>query len=216
MTALTADMEQHETTADARQEAASLLAWLLPITKNFCAEAAFSCASEAIQVLGGAGYTLEWPAEQYFRDARVLSIYEGTSGMQALDLTLRRTLGQGGRPLDIFLTRAKRDLTLAIDPWAAGQFRMLLSMLQEAVGMLSRQNAEIVCVPFLQLASLATTGWVALRLTSLQESNGDHLRALGRHWLRMAVSLAQAELAQIGMKEDLTVEFDKIDLEKIV
>ena len=74
--------------------AAALAAWLLPIVKTTGGEVAFDTAGAAIQVLGGAGYTSEWPAEQALRDARVLTIFEGATGIQALDLTHRRLAGR--------------------------------------------------------------------------------------------------------------------------
>lgn len=208
----TADLEAHETNDEARAQAAALLGWLLPITKNFCAEAAFTNASEAIQVLGGAGYTTEWPAEQYLRDARVLSIYEGTSGMQALDLAGRRVLGDEGRAMQAFLTAAEADLAAAGEDWAAQHFAALLALLRTAAAGLAKPDMQSVAYPFLQLASLATTGWVALRLARL---SGDpvraHLARLGRHWLRLALPLAQAEAAQVAMGHGLTAAYEAID-----
>jgi hypothetical protein len=184
----------------------------LPITKNFCAEAAFTNAGEAIQVLGGAGYTTEWAAEQYLRDARVLSIYEGTSGMQALDLVGRRVLGDEGRAMQAFLSAAEADLAAAGDGWAAQRFGALLALLRDAAAGLAKPHAQSVAYPFLQLASLATTGWVGLRLAGL---SGDpvraHLATLGRHWLRLALPWAQAEAAQVAMGPHLTEAYGAID-----
>lgn len=206
------DLQARETDADAKARAADLLAWLLPITKNFCAEAAFQCASEAIQVLGGAGYTREWPAEQYLRDARVLAIYEGTSGMQALDLTMRRTLGDEGRAFRTFVACAQADLEQTQPSKAATNLARLLTLVKDAAASLERPSAEIVAYPFLQLASLATTGWIALRLTTLGGTPiHDHLSALGRHWLRLALPLAEAEAAKVAMKADLVAEFAAMD-----
>jgi hypothetical protein len=71
-------------------------ALLLPVAKTFGAEAAFRNADAAIQVLGGAGYVRDFPVERLLRDCRVFSIYEGTSGIQALDLLKRRVLDDEG------------------------------------------------------------------------------------------------------------------------
>jgi 3-(methylthio)propanoyl-CoA dehydrogenase len=68
-------------------EAGALAAWLLPIVKTTGGEMAFDTAGTAIQVLGGAGYINEWLVEQALHDARVLTIFEGATGIQALDLT---------------------------------------------------------------------------------------------------------------------------------
>ncbi|HKU27885.1 MAG TPA: acyl-CoA dehydrogenase family protein, partial [Candidatus Sulfotelmatobacter sp.] len=76
---------------------AEVTQWLLPIIKASCAEAAFEVPCGAIQVLGGAGYTREWPCEQWMRDARMMSIAEGSTGIQALDLLHRRLWRDEGR-----------------------------------------------------------------------------------------------------------------------
>jgi alkylation response protein AidB-like acyl-CoA dehydrogenase len=202
------DLQAHETDAAARAEAGHLLAWLLPITKNFSAEAASLCANDAIQVLGGAGYTREWPAEQILRDARVLSIYEGTSGMQALDLTLRRVLGDEGRAYRAFLSRARADQA-ALGNDALGA---LLDMLETSAGGLDKAKATIVAYPFLQLASLATTGWMAARLAALSGTPvHDHLAALGRHWLVLAHAQAQAEAALVDRGSGLVAAFADVE-----
>lgn len=71
-------------------------AFLLPLAKTFGGETAFDAASMAIQVFGGAGYTREWPVERHLRDARIITIYEGATGMQAQDFLLRRLLKDEG------------------------------------------------------------------------------------------------------------------------
>jgi hypothetical protein len=192
---------------DGAHEAGQLLAWLLPITKNFAAEAASLCASDAIQVLGGAGYTREWPAERYLRDARVLAIYEGTSGMQALDLALRRVLGDEGRAYRAFLAKARADQARL----GSATLGILLDRLEQAAASLDKAGATIVAYPFLQLASLATTGWIAARLAALSGTpTHDHLAALGRHWLILADAQAQAEAILTAQGTGLVAAFPTV------
>ena len=69
-----------------------LLELLTPVIKSYCTDTAFDVCSTAVQVFGGYGYTCDYPAEQYLRDCRITSIYEGTNGIQAMDL-LGRKLG---------------------------------------------------------------------------------------------------------------------------
>jgi hypothetical protein len=143
----------------------------------------------------------------------VLPIYEGTSGMQALDLVMRRVLGDQGCALEAFLDRARVDLHTASDRWAAGRFAALLDLLEEARGQLAKDSAPIVAYPFLQLASLVTTGWIALRLSGQAGSPvADHLAGLGRHWLRLALPLARAESEQVAMGSDLIADFPGISM----
>jgi 3-(methylthio)propanoyl-CoA dehydrogenase len=181
-------------------DAAALVAWLLPITKTFCAEAASLCADQAIQVLGGAGYTREWPAEQYLRDARVLAIYEGTSGMQALDLVMRRVLGDEARPLRAFLTRARHDAEAA----GGTALATMLDRLERAAASLDRTSAPTVAYPFLQLAALTTTAWIATRL--LRHCADLKVARNARHWLKLATIQSAAEADLVALGEDLLTQ----------
>ena len=70
---------------------------LLPVAKTSNAEAAFAVVNQGIQVMGGYGYTNDYPLERMARDIRVASIYEGTSGIQALDLQKRKIIGDQGK-----------------------------------------------------------------------------------------------------------------------
>jgi hypothetical protein len=80
-----------------RQRAADLLAVLTPIVKGFVTEMSLEVTSLGIQVHGGYGYVRETGVEQFYRDARITCIYEGTNGVQALDLLGRKVLGSGGQ-----------------------------------------------------------------------------------------------------------------------
>ena len=104
------DLVRLEPSPDRRREADDFCAWMLPLIKNFGAGAGFDVTNSAIQVLGGAGYTRDWPLEQYLRDARVMTIYEGTTGMQALDFLTRRLWRDEGRGCRAFLKRARGEL----------------------------------------------------------------------------------------------------------
>lgn len=90
------DRALHHPDAAERERADGLLAILTPIVKGFVTDMSLECTSLAIQVHGGHGYVRETGVEQYFRDARITAIYEGTNGIQALDLLNRKVLGTGG------------------------------------------------------------------------------------------------------------------------
>jgi alkylation response protein AidB-like acyl-CoA dehydrogenase len=75
------------------------LGLLTPICKAFMSEAGFECSNHAVQVLGGHGYICEWELEQQVRDARISMIYEGTNGIQALDLLGRKILKDNAKTL---------------------------------------------------------------------------------------------------------------------
>jgi alkylation response protein AidB-like acyl-CoA dehydrogenase len=96
------DREHHHPDPAARKEAAELVALLTPVVKAFVSDNGFTCTALAQQVLGGHGYIHEWGMEQYVRDARIAQIYEGTNGIQALDLLGRKVLLDGGNKLRLF------------------------------------------------------------------------------------------------------------------
>ncbi|MGH8134823.1 MAG: acyl-CoA dehydrogenase C-terminal domain-containing protein [Steroidobacteraceae bacterium] len=90
------DKALHDPDLAAREYADGLLAILTPVVKGFLTDMSLECTNLAIQVHGGHGYVRETGVEQYARDARITAIYEGTNGVQALDLLGRKVLGSGG------------------------------------------------------------------------------------------------------------------------
>ncbi len=80
---------------------------LTPIVKSWCTDMAVEVASLGIQIWGGMGFIEESGAAQYFRDARILPIYEGTNGIQAMDLAFRKTLRDGGMATKSFIAELK-------------------------------------------------------------------------------------------------------------
>jgi len=82
----------HVEEGEAQKEANALLDFLIPINKAGNTDAAWDVTGDAIQVYGGYGYCSDYPVEQYARDAKILSLYEGTNGIQSMDLTMRKIL----------------------------------------------------------------------------------------------------------------------------
>jgi len=106
--ALTAYLSQlvdigHASACKAEKEnAEKQLALLTPIAKAFLTELGLECTSHGVQVFGGHGYIKEWGMEQLMRDTKISCIYEGTTGIQALDLLARKILGSKGEILKVF------------------------------------------------------------------------------------------------------------------
>ena len=96
------DKEHHAQSDAERQEADDLLALLTPIAKAFMTETGFESANLGLQCFGGHGYIKEWGVEQNVRDARIATLYEGTTGIQALDLLGRKVLLTRGETLKRF------------------------------------------------------------------------------------------------------------------
>ena len=97
-----ADIAQGSNDENERNEADELLSFLTPIAKAFLTELGVEAANQGLQVFGGHGYVKEWGMEQIVRDARISTIYEGTTGIQALDLLGRKVLMTQGESLKRF------------------------------------------------------------------------------------------------------------------
>jgi alkylation response protein AidB-like acyl-CoA dehydrogenase len=101
--ALQSDIESRDADPQARKTAGELLSFLIPIAKGLLTEAAQECTKEALQIFGGHGYIAEHGMEQFVRDARIITLYEGTTGIQALDLLGRKIMQLQGAGLKHFL-----------------------------------------------------------------------------------------------------------------
>lgn len=169
-----------------RADIAALVAWLLPIAKNFGGETGFDCANRAIQVLGGAGYSQEWPLEQLLRDARILTIFEGTTGMQALDLLHRRLWREDGRGLGVFarLMRDEIEGTRQHDVASADMGTGVLTALEKLAADFNQlrdepHKAEYGANGLFEAAWYAVSAWMGLRLINLEQQGGDLSARLG-------------------------------------
>jgi hypothetical protein len=214
------DLSRLETDAEARSEAEDLCAWLLPIAKDHCGGTGFAVASQAIQVLGGAGYTREWPVEQHLRDSRIFTIYEGATGIQALDLLNRRLWRQNARPLRAFAALARNDIAeLSDDPCAGALARVFDRQDECADWLMSHANrprvAEAGATRFLDLAALAATGWIALRLRRLADAGAPEARAAATaaaYWLCDIVQRADLLAWQVQSGAESLDEFGNLEM----
>jgi alkylation response protein AidB-like acyl-CoA dehydrogenase len=136
--------------------AADRVAFLLPLAKTFGGEGAFAAASGAVQVLGGAGYTRDWPAERLLRDARILTIYEGTTGMQAQDFLLRRIVRDQGRGLRAYAARLREDL--GGGPEAEAVLALLARFETLAAGLHDRASDDLLTAA----DGVLRAGWVVV------------------------------------------------------
>lgn len=110
------DISIHAADENEKQAADDLVALLTPIVKAYQTDMGFQIASDMMQVYGGHGYIWEWGVEQYARDARIAMIYEGTNGIQALDLVGRKMGANMGRylrrffhPVSVFIEEHQAD-----------------------------------------------------------------------------------------------------------
>lgn len=166
--AVVMDLARIEPDAETRADLQALSRWMLPLVKNFGADAGFTVSNQAIQVLGGAGYTREWPLEQYLRDARVMTIYEGTTGMQTIDLLTRRLWAEEGKGLQVLLKRARNELSTSRSK-EAEQARAVLAAFEAESARMMALRAEpetglYQANAYLQAAWEAVAAWMAVRV----------------------------------------------------
>ena len=101
--ALQADFQHVAEDEGGRDKASDYMGLLTPVIKAYLTDKGFRITSDAMQVHGGSGFTEHFPASQYMRDVRITLIYEGTNGVQALDLVGRKLPSKGGRAMQTFL-----------------------------------------------------------------------------------------------------------------
>ena len=140
------DVEHNDADEAVRQESHALLELLTPIVKAWSSDWCLKANELAIQVLGGYGYTREYPVEQHYRDNRLNAIHEGTNGIQALDLLGRKAMMQDGAALKILMRRIEADCAAAaLRPALSGyadSLRRACALAGEATGAVGRALAS--------------------------------------------------------------------------
>ncbi len=106
------DVSMHHPGAPRRQDAQDMVALMTPVVKSMLADHGFAAANDAVQIHGGHGYIRDWGVEQLVRDARITQIYEGTNGIQALDLVVRKLPAENGRLLRQFMGMLEQFLEI--------------------------------------------------------------------------------------------------------
>jgi len=176
--------------ADARRRSSDLIAFLTPIVKAFLTDAAMEVTSLAVQIHGGHGFIRETGVEQLMRDARITPIYEGTNGVQALDLLGRKVFGTGGKSQQMMAARI-RD--------AIGKFGSLpdVSGLAEELGRRLEQWDRLTAE--LGKAAMGNPEEVGAAATDYLQFSG--YVCLGWCWLA-AAGVAAKKLAEGGAESD--------------
>ena len=168
---------------------------LTPIVKGWCTEFGQELASVGVQVHGGMGFIEETGAAQYLRDARITTIYEGTTGIQAQDLLGRKTFRDGGSAARELIAEMNRDLTQwrrSSDPKLgaiATELDLALASLDGALRWLLANQAPApaataaAAVHYLKLWGIVTGGWqlgraAALCTGDLERKQGDQIFAV--------------------------------------
>jgi len=192
-----------------RQYAEDLLGLLTPVIKGYLTDKGFEAAVLAQQVFGGHGYIREHGMEQFVRDARIAQIYEGTNGIQAMDLVGRKLPKDGGRAIRAFFELVGREIA---DAKAAGDPAAVASALEPALadlqvatmwlaqqGMQDPNNAGAGAYAYMELMGLVSFGWMWLKMAevsskALAEGRAD--KPFHEAKLATARFYAQRELPQ--------------------
>jgi alkylation response protein AidB-like acyl-CoA dehydrogenase len=183
--ALQVDLEHNAPDDAARQEAADLIGLLTPVIKGVGTDKGYQIATDAQQVYGGHGYIQEWGMEQYVRDARIAMIYEGTNGIQAMDLVGRKLAMNGGRAVQLFFKVVAEECAAA-KGGAAGE---IATRLEKALGDLQASTMWF-------MGNIANPNNIGAGAVPYMHLMG--VVAVGLMWLRMAV--AAAALKDAGAK----------------
>jgi hypothetical protein len=128
------DIAHSGETPEARKEASDLLSFLTPIMKAFMTETGYEAANHGVQVFGGHGFIAEWGMEQIVRDTRISMLYEGTTGIQALDLLGRKVLMSQGELLKNFTKIVHKFVKSHSDNEQMAQFIKPLAELNQQWG----------------------------------------------------------------------------------
>jgi 3-(methylthio)propanoyl-CoA dehydrogenase len=175
------DASHHHPEAEVRKQNQAFYEFMVPLVKGYSTEMSIEVANLGIQVHGGMGFIEETGAAQYLRDARILTIYEGTTAIQANDLVGRKTARDGGRtPKAIALQIAATEGELAKrDSAAARSMSKRLRAAREAFSEVvdfvagnSKANPNAVyagSVPYLMLAGNVVAGWQMARALLVAE-----------------------------------------------
>lgn len=183
--ALQVDLAHLAPTEIEREKANDLIGLLTPVIKAYFTDRGFENATNAQQCLGGHGYIREWGLEQCVRDARIAMIYEGTNGIQALDLVGRKLSLNGGRALRLFNTEIG-DFIKENSIEQMAEFTVPLTNgledLNKATAWLvenggsNPDNAGAGAVPYLHLFALVAMGYMWAQIAKVAHDALDHER----------------------------------------
>lgn len=168
------DLAEHHPDPAQREASNDYVALMIPIIKAYGTDMGSECANLGVQIHGGAGYCCDYPAEQYVRDVRITQIYEGTNGIQSLDLIGRKMGLSYGRllrrffhPTMVMLDEMQNDPKLVENVFA---LRKAIGKLQQATllvgqkAMKDKNEAGAASVDYLRMFSLTVMGSYWLRI----------------------------------------------------
>ncbi|HET7804122.1 MAG TPA: acyl-CoA dehydrogenase [Pseudolabrys sp.] len=195
-TGIAIDRSQRAKTEAARKAAHERASLLTPVAKAFSTDIGIEVASLGVQVHGGMGYIEETGAAQHFRDARIAAIYEGTNGIQAIDLVTRKVPLEGGKTVSLYIDELRRTVD-AVRASNAPILGETAGRLGEAVDSLERSTRWLLsqkssdaalagATPYLRLFGNAAGGCMLAEdaLASLRAGDGNARGTLARFFAK--------------------------------
>ncbi len=197
------DRAARETDPKKRDAAAAREALLIPLAKAYGSDVGVEVASTGVQVHGGMGYIEETGAAQYFRDARIVPIYEGTNGIQAMDLVGRKVVRDGGAAAKALIAELEAIAAQAVSKADLVQAATLLSDALTALRgttdwLLTADEAERLsgATPYLTLFATTLGGALLIKGAMIEGGPAD-MTALARHYAVARLSHAGALAVQV-------------------
>ena len=216
-TALHGDLEKGGADEATRQKAGDYMALMTPVVKAMLTDRGFKACSEAMQVHGGSGFTEHFPVSQYLRDSRITMIFEGTNGIQAMDLVGRKLDQNGGRGVMAFF--AEVDAFVAENESGSEALKLQVeglksakAQLQEGTlwlmqhGLANPENAGAGAHDYLQLFGLTALAYMWAMMVKAAEARiagGDTdpfyagKLTVGRYFVERLLPDAPAHLAKL-------------------
>ena len=208
---LQVDISRKAASEEEREAASDLLGLLTPVIKGYLTDKGFETAVNAQQIYGGHGYIREWGMDQFVRDARIAQIYEGTNGIQALDLVGRKLGANGGRAIQAFFGILGEEIAAAKNEDGiqayAGALEKAVADLQAATmwlmqnGMANPNNAGAAAYPYMTLMGHVGIGLMWLRMAQASTKalrDGSDDRAFHEAKLVTARFFAERVLPETG------------------
>ncbi|HLF32404.1 MAG TPA: acyl-CoA dehydrogenase [Xanthomonadales bacterium] len=218
-TAAAIDVHAHSDDAVVKKKYGLYADLLTPVAKGWCTEVAQEAAYLSVQVFGGMGFVEETGVAQYMRDARILPIYEGTNGIQALDLVDRKLLKKGDSAMRTVIAEA-RQLCSELPADFAREAKRLgagIGQLETSTDWILAHSADdpntvsAVAFNYLMLTGTVLGGWLTMRHAAAALEAGEHgaeaYAATVRFYLEQIMPRADAYAAAVSSGGSSIIDF---------
>ena len=212
-TALQGDLAHGHPDEAVRQKGNDYMGLLTPVLKGYLTDKGFKVCVDSMQVFGGSGFTEHYPASQYLRDCRIALIYEGTNGVQALDLVGRKLAANGGRAvmsffaeIDAYIEANSGDA--AMKPYLDG-LATVKAQLQDGTmwlmqnGLANPDNAGAASTDYMHLFGITGLAymWAQIARACLTKGDADPFYSnklvVGRYFVERIIPEGTAHLAKL-------------------